>query len=213
MTGQSTSERVRYPEFEARHPWLVRLLDAYHISDEAVRADLAEQTALRGRAVACGPGCRNCCVDQVIPVSEFEVLGLWWYASEILEGQIQEELKQRLLGHGQVGECAFLVGGRCSVYPVRPFVCRQYYVFSKPCSPGENVYETRFKDAYRAGLDSARDLAWQLIPLYGVAEENVDWLFESGYISRKGKHLHTLPLDNIVMHMKTAAHLRKARNA
>ncbi|MGE4263263.1 MAG: YkgJ family cysteine cluster protein [Desulfovibrio sp.] len=205
--------RVRYPEFEARHPWLVRLLDAYHICDEAVRTDLAEQTARRGQGVACGPGCRNCCVDQVIPVSEFEVLGLWWYASEILEGPLQQELKQRLLGHGPVGECAFLVEGRCSIYPLRPFVCRQYYVFSTPCEPGENVYETRLGDAYRAGLDSARDLAWQLIPLYGVAEENVDWLFENGYISRKGKHLHTLPLDNIVMHMKTSAHLRKARNA
>ena len=205
--------RVRYPDHEARHPWLERLLNAYQLCDEAVRADLAEQTARRGVAIACGPGCRNCCIDQVLPVSEFEVLGLWWYASEILEGPVQEELKQRLLGYGEVGECAFLVDGRCCVYPLRPFVCRQYYVFNTPCAPGENVFDTRLNDAFCAGQSCARDLAWQLIPLYGVAEENVDWLYESGYVSRKGKHLHTLPLDNIVMHMKTATHLRKARNA
>lgn len=206
-------ERTRYPEHEARHPWLVRLLNAYHISDEATRADLERETARRGVAVACHPGCRNCCIDQCIPVTEFEVLGIWWYASEILEGAVQAELMQRLLGFGQIGECAFLVGDRCVVYPLRPFVCRQYYVFSQPCGPGENVYETRPKDVYRAALDSGRDLAWQLIPLYGVAEENIDWLYESGYVSRKGKHLHTLPLDNIVMHMKTTAARKKARNA
>jgi uncharacterized protein len=205
--------RVRYPEHEARHPWLVRLLDAYHISDEATRADLARETARRGVAVACGPGCSNCCLIQVIPVTEFEVLGLWWYASEIMEGQPQAELKQRLLGFGQIGECAFLIDGRCSVYPLRPFVCRQYYVLSKPCGPGENVSETRHQDVFRGAQDSGRDLAWQIIPLYGVAEENIDWLFESGYVTRKGKHLHTLPLDNIVMHMKTTAHRKKARNA
>lgn len=207
------AERVRYPEFEARHPWLARLLDAYHISDTAARADLEREAQRRGHALACGPGCRNCCVDQVIPVSEFEVLGIWWYASEILEGPPQEELKLRLLGHGPVGECAFLVGGRCAVYPMRPFICRQYHVFRQPCGPGENVYDTRPRDVFRAAQDCARELAWQIIPLYGVAEENVDWLFESGYISRKGKHLHTLPLDNIVMHMKTTAHRRKARHA
>lgn len=205
--------RVVYPEHEARHPWLARLLNAYHISDEATRADLERETARRGHPVACHPGCRNCCVDQCIPVSEFEVMGIWWYASEILEGALQEGLKQRLLGHGEVGECAFLVDGRCSVYPLRPFVCRQYHVFRQPCGPGENVSETRHRDVFRGAQDAGRELAWQIIPLYGVAEENVDWLFESGYVSRKGKHLHTLPLDNIVMHMKTAAHLRKARNA
>ena len=207
------AERVSYPEHEARHPWLARLLNAYHISDEATRADLERETLRRGHGVACGPGCRNCCIDQCIPVTEFEVLGIWWYASEILEGEAQAGLMQRLLGFGEVGECAFLVAGRCSVYPLRPFVCRQYHVFSQPCGPGENVSENRHQDVFRGAQDSGRDLAWQIIPLYGVAEENVDWLFESGYVSRKGKHLHTLPLDNIVMHMKTAAHLRKARNA
>lgn len=213
MPQVDVSERQHYPEYEARHPWLVRLLNAYHICDVTVRAELAAETARRGHGVACGPGCRNCCVDQVIPVSEFEVMGLWWFAAEILEGAVQDELKKRLLGHGPVGECAFLVHGRCSVYPLRPFVCRQYHVFRQPCGPGENVYETRPRDAFRASLDSGRELAWQLIPLYGVAEENVDWLYESGYIPRRGKHLHTLPLDNIVMHMKTTAHRRKANNA
>ena len=211
--AEPLAERIRYPEFEARHPWLARLLDAYHISDTATRAELERETARRGVAVACHPGCRNCCVDQCIPVTEFEVLGIWWYVAEILEGAAQEELKQRLLGFGEIGECAFLVGGRCAVYPLRPFVCRQYHVFSRPCAPGENVSETRNRDVFRGAQDSGRELAWQIIPLYGVAEENVDWLFESGYVSRKGKHLHTLPLDNIVMHMKTTAHRKKARNA
>jgi len=207
------AERVHYPEFEQRHPWLVRLLDAYHLSDAATRADLAREAAKRGVAVACGPGCRNCCVDQCIPVTEFEVLGIWWYVSEIMAGEAQEELAQRLLGHGQVGECAFLMQGRCAVYPLRPFVCRQYHVFGRPCGPGENVFETRPGAAFRGAQDSGRELAWQIIPLYGVAEENVDWLFESGYVTRKGKHLHTLPLDNIVMHIKTTDALRKLRKA
>ncbi len=211
--AEPVAGRIRYPEFEARHPWLVRLLNAYHLSDTATRADLERETARRGVAVACHPGCRNCCIDQCIPVTEFEVLGIWWYASEILEGEARAGLMQRLLGYGEMGECAFLVDGRCAVYPLRPFVCRQYHVFSRACAPGENVSETRNRDVFRGAQDCGRELAWQIIPLYGVAEENVDWLFESGYVSRKGRHLHTLPLDNIVMHMKTTDHRKKARNA
>jgi alpha-L-rhamnosidase len=36
-------------------------------------------------------------------------------------------------------------------------------VFGTPCGPGENVYDTRLTDAYCAGQNCARDLAWQLI--------------------------------------------------
>ncbi|MDR3640573.1 MAG: YkgJ family cysteine cluster protein [Humidesulfovibrio sp.] len=213
MAVENMAGRVRYPGDEARHPWLARLLDAYHAADAVLRGALERETARRGGGLACGPGCCNCCMDQQLPVSEFEVQGIWWYVSEVLEGGLRAELLRRLLGHGPVGECAFLLAGRCAVYPVRPFVCRQYHVFRRPCGPGENVYETRSRDAFRPAVDSPRDLIWQIIPLYGVAEENVDWLAESGYVSRKGKHPHTLALDTIVMHLKTAAPRRKARHA
>lgn len=204
--------RTTYPEHEARHPWLVRLLNAYHISDEAARAEIAQEEARRGEAVACREGCRTCCQGQVIPLSDFEALGLWWFAAEVMPPEVQARLRPRLLAGRADEECVFLLDGGCAVYPLRPFVCRQYFVFGRACAPGENVYETRPRDVFKAALGSGRDMAWELLPLYGKGEEDIDRLFESGYVSRKGKHLSTLPLENIVIHMDAAIARKSARN-
>ncbi len=216
------TERTRYPEHEARHPWLSRLLNAYHLSDEATRQDLAEEAARRGHAPACRSGCTVCCQGQAIPVSDFEALGLWWYAAEILPPAAQRRLRGQLANRRdakgstpdtEYADCPFLMDGACSVYPLRPFVCRQHHVFGAACQQGENLRQQRPRDVFNTGQSAARGMAWEILPLYGVGEDDVDRLFERGYVGSRSKSLDTLPLENIITHMDAAAALRKARNA
>lgn len=205
--------RLSFPEHEARHPWLASLLRAYALSDAAVRADIERETARRGAPPACRAGCHVCCVGQVVPVSDFEVLGLWWFCAELLDPAVQARLRVNLLAQEVTPACPFLLDGACSVYPLRPFVCRQHYVFGQPCRPGENLRAQRPGDVFAAGQNAARDLAWEILPLYGTAPEDVDRRFENGYVSRKVKDLHSLPLTNIVEHMDAVARRRKTADA
>jgi len=210
------SARLRYPEHEARHPWLAKLLDAYQLCDEAARADLARESARRGAPPACMRGCHVCCVGQVVPVSAFEALGLWWFAAEQLEGETRAHVRANLSGHAgheHAQACPFLVLGACAVYQARPFTCRQHHVFGRPCRPGENLREDRPGDIVNAGQDAARALAGLVIPLYGVAEADVDWRFESGDVQSRSRDLHSLPFENLIHHMDAAARRNSPRHA
>jgi len=92
----------------------------------------------------------------------------------------------------------------CSVYPLRPFVCRQHHVFGAPCTLGENVRQDRPADVYSSAHEAARDMAWELLPLYGVAQDDIDRRFESGYVWGRSRPMNTLPLENIIAHMDAA---------
>lgn len=213
-------DRKRYPEHEARHPWLTRLLNAYHISDTATRADLERETAARGAGPACGPGCSVCCMGQVIPVSAFEIMGLFWFAAEVLDQATQKRLRASLLAHRPADEptdaqpaCPFLLDGVCAVYPLRPFICRQHHVFGRACALGENLREDRPRDIFNSAHGSAREMAGEIFPLHGVAEEDIDWRFESGYVGTRSRDLHSLPLWNIITHMDAAMRRKRTPDA
>lgn len=204
------SHRIRYPDHEARHPWLSALLDAYRISDAATRQELARETARRGAPPACAAGCSVCCVGQVVPVSAFEALGLWWYVAEVLEDPARGRVRRNLLDlagphRGELAACPFLVLRSCAVYPLRPFICRQHYVFGRPCLPGENLRQQRPGDIFNTAQERARDMAWLLLPLHGVAQDDIDRRFEGGYVQSRSRDLHSLPLENIIQHMDAAA--------
>jgi len=217
--------RRSYPQHEARHPWLTRLLNTYHISDTATRADLARENARRGAAPACASGCSACCVGQVIPVSAFEVLGLFWFVAEMLAGDarciVRANLRARLRSclpeadgaQSGLAACPFLAQGMCAVYPVRPFICRQHHVYGRACTVGENLRQNRPGDIFNTAHDCARAMAAEYLPLFGVAEEDIDWRFESGYVAERSRDLHSLPLWNIITHMDAAALRRMNRNA
>lgn len=198
-------ERPRHPAAEARHPWLVRLLNAYFLLDRAVAQDLAQESARRGAPPACRPGCRTCCVGQVLPVSAFEALGLWCFALELAAPELRERLRANLHAHGQTPACPFLVHDACGAYALRPMVCRRHHVFGQPCRPGENLREQRPKDVFSAGHEALRAVAGELFPLHGVADEDVDWRFESGYVDARSRDLHGLPWKNLALRLDALA--------
>ena len=83
---------------------------------------------------ACAPGCYFCCylpVDVLAP----EAFRIAAYLQQTLSLQELAALVYRLGTHGQhdfgIRPCVFLADGRCSIYEVRPLVCRGYNSLSK----------------------------------------------------------------------------------
>lgn len=160
----SSTERRRYPEAEARLPWLTALLDAYAVLDAGVALAMAAD----GRSVACRAGCCACCA-QPIPASTLEVLGLKWFAMERLGARERRDLGRTLrqaLGAG----CPFLAGGVCLVYPVRPLACREYVMRGRPCRRGERPERTRPGDVLPLPAAAQQEAFSLLLPGYGVTD-------------------------------------------
>ena len=83
---------------------------------------------------ACAPGCDFCCylpVDVLTP----EAFRIAAYLERTRSPEELATLVYRLGTQGQhdfgVRPCAFLANGRCSIYEVRPMVCRGYNSLSK----------------------------------------------------------------------------------
>jgi uncharacterized protein len=83
---------------------------------------------------ACAPGCFFCCylpVDVLAP----EAFRIAMHLKQTRSPGELAALVYRLGAHGQtdfgVRPCVFLADGRCSIYEVRPMVCRGYNSLSK----------------------------------------------------------------------------------
>jgi uncharacterized protein len=78
---------------------------------------------------ACAPGCSFCCylpVDVLAP----EAFRIAAHLQQTRSPRELTALVYRLVAHGQhdgaARPCVFLTDGRCSIYEVRPMVCRSY---------------------------------------------------------------------------------------
>ncbi len=139
--------RLRFDVDEARLGWLPKLLDSYAIIDEGVAEAIAEHEEVQGSRLACRRGCANCCrFQRDIPVYPHELVGIYWYATEKIEGPERETLIKQLKAHGAKSPCPFLVGDLCSIHPLRPTACRQFNVFGRPCARNEDPFFNRRED-------------------------------------------------------------------
>ncbi|MBM7333041.1 YkgJ family cysteine cluster protein [Alloalcanivorax marinus] len=90
-------------------------------------------------AIDCRAGCSYCCNLRVVAFS-FEIIAIYFYLVNSLTKSELEECKIRVrrqcekIRHMTVSEhfatnitCPLLVGGECSVYPVRPLSCAGYH--------------------------------------------------------------------------------------
>ena len=147
--------RLAFKEDESRQAWLPLLLEANAIVDAGV-SEAIHRDEKQGRTLACHKGCAACCRSHTtIPVYPLELIGITWYAVEKITGPVREQLKQQLRDHKKGEPCPLLVDNVCSVHPLRPMACRQFNVFDKVCTEGEDAYYTRRQDV----LTPIRDYA------------------------------------------------------
>jgi len=123
-------------------------------------------------AVACGPGCSYCCHSQ-IHVLPIEALLIMSFIHESFTGEqivlLMDKIEQRLQRtRGQaIGTlfsvkselpCIFLENGMCSIYQVRPFICRAWN--SMDSSLCETIFNSgRFDDEIESS--SARNFVFE----------------------------------------------------
>src|SRR4051812_8425307 len=94
-------------------------LDEHRAAIAKIDAAVASSTTKAGSALTCHRGCDSCCVDglTVLPVEA---------------ALIEDAIERGVAGppstpSAQPGRCAFLdVDGACSIYAVRPVVCRTH---------------------------------------------------------------------------------------
>lgn len=103
----------------------------YEMLDEVIAKSLSRTT------VSCRKGCCFCC-RQNIQLSEIEARLIVNYCRQnkipIPRAYLEKQLKYDVIEvtRTEVGMCTFLKNGACSIYPVRPVVCRNYHVSSDP---------------------------------------------------------------------------------
>lgn len=101
----------------------------YEVFDDAV---VQEKTL-----VSCSKGCHFCCRQNVhVYKGEAAVIAEYCreHGIEIPKSYLAQQMKYgwRELAQTEVGWCVFLKNGECSIYPVRPIACRNYFVVSNP---------------------------------------------------------------------------------
>ncbi|WP_205231482.1 YkgJ family cysteine cluster protein [Azospira oryzae] len=182
--------RDLYPEDEKKYKWLPTLLDAYEIADE-VNSELLKDKAKNGVAIACSKGCNACCKRPSVPFTAPELMGISWFASEKLSGPIRSVVKQQLRAHESTTRCPFLVEEGCSIYPVRPLACRQFFMAGMPCRDGEEIMESRPQDIVIPSKDGGRQVAMKLLEHFGITKPSEKLkAFNSGFIVVNSKQMH-----------------------
>ncbi len=197
-------ERLSFPEDEARFPWLSLLLEGLAIFDRGAALAVQRAKRKRNRPIACREGCGNCCrANTDIPVYPLELAGIYWYAIERMQGPLRDRLKAQLQGHAGAPPCPFLIDDACSIYPLRPGVCRLFVVFGRPCGPGEDAYHTRREDVLTP-LEEFNDQAFYvMLPFYGITkDEDRRMAIKNRVIHSRVQNLQSCDWKNLAQKME-----------
>ncbi|MCK5286644.1 MAG: YkgJ family cysteine cluster protein [Thermodesulfovibrionia bacterium] len=196
--------RLSFAHDEKVHHWLSKLLEAYHIVDKGlVKAIEAEQK--RGRTLACSKGCSSCCHTQKdIPVYPLELVGISWYVTEKISGPVREALKEQLKNYRENDSCPLLIEQLCTVHPMRPMGCRQFNVFGRPCTEGEDPYYTRREDVLPPVKKHVDQAFFIILPFYGVEKESERVkVVERGAMHKVARRMQTCNWKSLAEKMHT----------
>jgi len=202
-TGYNQPKRLSFPADESVHPWLSMIVDAYYMIDKGI-AEALKTESRKGRKTACSKGCSSCCkTHSTIPVYPLELVGLAWYVTEKVKGHGREAIKSLLKQYEENDPCPFLIGGACSVHPVRPVSCRQFMVLGEPCGEGEDPYYTRREDVLTPIKKYTDRAFFIMLPFYGVESETERWkIIESGAVHQVVKLMQTCKWQSLAEKME-----------
>jgi len=112
------------------------------------------------------------------------------------------KIKRSLISHKRGEGCPFLIDSVCSIYPVRPLACRQFNVFGKPCTDGEDPYYTRPEDVLKPREPYLGRALYETTPFYDVynKDERVEFL-NSGKLNSLVKILQNYPWIELTRRM------------
>jgi Fe-S-cluster containining protein len=90
-------------------------LDDYLILREDVDLQCEKLTETHSIHLRCAPGCNKCCMDfSIFPVEFFSIL------------KENGNKKVNIRSVAFKGKCLFLIDGLCSIYELRPIICRTH---------------------------------------------------------------------------------------
>lgn len=208
----SDSFRCRFPDDEARNPWLPMLLDAYEVIDRGIFLALQREKRKTGRRPVCKAGCGGCCATHAdIPIYPLEMVGIYWYVLEKMDPELRTALMPKLQDRSAPTSgpcpCPFLSDSRCTVYPVRPIACRQFMVFHRPCGEGEDPFHTRRADVLTP-LEDFADRAYSImLPFYGItAEDDRKAAIKNRVIHARVKNLKTTDWKPLAQRIAESLH-------
>jgi uncharacterized protein len=187
--------RMSFPEDEKRQPWLALLLEIQHLTNQGVAAAIKAD----GRKLACGRGCASCCRTHTdIPVYPLELMGIAWYSTEKLTGELRQRVQQQLQHHRDLGACPFLVDAACAIHPLRPMACRQFNVFNSVCSEGEDAFHTRLGDVLRPDTKSKNEALREMLRHHKVNDgRERRRLVETGEVHRLAQSLRDMRWETL----------------
>jgi Fe-S-cluster containining protein len=128
-----------------KYPWLNYLGRALLLADVITQKSIKKEEE-QGRNIACHCGCNNCCINSDVPITSLELQGISWYISEVLRGERHINIRKQLEMFTAEKPCPFLFNKECGIYPLRPLICRQHYVFNERCQDSEDIIKTRPQD-------------------------------------------------------------------
>ena len=120
------------------------LLEIYKLIDDINSKNIKKRTEKEGKTPSCRKGCSFCCNIQVV-CTELEVNLIIKYIKDnniILtdeeKNRLKEQSKYNLRSDVEkyilnpYKKCVFLKNNECSIYPIRPLSCRNYFVYNDP---------------------------------------------------------------------------------
>lgn len=180
-----------HPDLQKKEPILWEVLKAAVFLDKY----LANALAREARPLACHAGCGACC-HQPIPLTLAELLAI---KSFLRFAGMRQVLASSAKGKDEDKEknsstCMFLQENSCSIYPVRPFACRRYLVFNRPCLMGEDAASSRPQDMLISSQKILFDVLCLTLPVYHLLERPTPQVVTREFFTRNTFIMHDLPL-------------------
>lgn len=197
-------ERLSFDDEEKKSTWLSFLLDTYLAGDKQVMDEIRKVLNKKGRKFACTKGCSSCCETHVtIPVYPLELMGIYWYAIDVLKDDKRSGVIEKLNNFRPDQGCPFLVDGACGIHPMRPLACRYFNVFGKACDVGEDPFFSRRDDVLTPDEKQKNKVLSMMLPYHGITtRQGKKEAMKNNYLMQHVRLLQDVDWPKLALRMK-----------